>query len=432
MWVATNRPVAHACAGGSARAPERQRAMESPCRVAESGFEQGPMTRALVVGDLHLPHGGDRNPARALVSVLAKEPDATVVFAGDALDLAAEPVETFAEAAARAVQMEPVLSRALAERAARGVRTVFVAGNHDAAIARPDVTRALHDALDLTPRDRAHVVAEPWFHQLADGAVHIEHGHVYDPDGAPTHPLASIVRDDVGIAILRRFIVPVDGHFLVAHNAEAPLPLLMRVIRKYGARAPWVIGKYFQTAFSTWLASGARFPIAEDRAEGRRHLQRYADDVGLDADMLALLLDAHATPTRADATATFLRLYLDRVLATTAIITGTTLAAAGAAAGAATLTMAGLPLATVGALSLTASMLGGVNRYRGRPEELLAAGAERAAEITGAKTVVLGHIHVDATGPRYRNTASFAFAKDHPYLVVEDDGSVTRAHASAG
>jgi hypothetical protein len=311
------------------------------------------------------------------------------------------------------------------------VRTVFVAGNHDAEVARDETTHAIHDALGLTASDREHVQTAPWFHRLADGAVHVEHGHVFDPDGAPTHPLSPVARDDVGIAILRRFIVPVEGHFLVAHNAEAPLPLLMRVIRKYGPRAPWVIGLYLKTAFGTWLSSGDAFPIEGDRAEGARHLERYAAEVGLDHETLALLLEAHATPTRAHRTATFLRLYLDRVIATTAVLSGATMSAAGLAVGASAPAMAGVPLAAVGALALSASILTGTNRYRGRAERALAVGAERAAEITGARTVVLGHVHVDASGPRYRNTASFAFAAGHPYLVVEDDGTVTRGYATA-
>lgn len=387
------------------------------------------MPKAIVVGDLHLRGDGDPRPGRALASLLSTEPEATLVFAGDSLDLAAEPAADAGAAARRTLASAPELCAAIAERAGRGVRTVFVAGNHDADIARDETTVAIHEALGLARDDRAHVLTAPWFHRLADGAVHVEHGHVFDPDGAPTHPLAPVARDDVGIAILRKFIVPVEGHFLVAHNAEAPLPLLMRVIRTYGSRAPWVIGLYIKTALGTWLSSGDSFPIEVDRAEGARRLVEFAAEVGLDHDTLSLLLDAHATPTRAQRTSTFLRLYLDRVIATSAVLTGTTMSAAGAALGTSAPMIAGVPLAAVGALGLSASILAGANRYRGRAERALRVGAERAAEITGARTVVLGHVHVDSSGPRYRNTASFAFAPQHPYLIVEEDGSVARGHA---
>lgn len=386
------------------------------------------MRRTLVVGDLHLRGDGDREPARALAALLSRDQTADVVFAGDSLDLAAEPAATAARAAEQILASSPELASALADRAARGVRTTFIAGNHDAAIAHPDTTAAIHRALGLRAQDRAHVATESWFHRAND-TIHIEHGHVFDPDGAPTHPLAPVARDDVGISILRGFIVPVRGHFLVAHNAEAPLPLLMRVIRTYGPTAPVVISRYILTALGTWLESGDAFPLAPDRMEGERRLTEYARDVGLDREILQQLLDAHATPTRARRTATFLRLYLDRVLATTAVLSGTSVGVAAAAFGARDVALAGVSVAAVGALSLSASLLAGVNRYHGRAQRALALGAERAAEITGAHTVILGHVHVDESGPRYRNTASFAFGKGHPYLEIEQDGSVHRAFA---
>lgn len=391
------------------------------------------MRKTLVVGDLHVREGADPSAARALASLLAREPEADLVFAGDSLDLAAEPVPSDADAVRRTLSFEPALARAIAERAGRGLHTTFLAGNHDAAIAHPEATRALHDALGLAPGDRANVRTEPWFLRLAGGAVHVEHGHVFDPDGAPSHPLSPIVRDDVGIAILRRFVVPIDGHFLVAHNQAAPLPLLMKVIRKYGPRAPFVIALYIRTAISTWHASGPRFPLAADREEGKARLIDFGNRVGFDRETLDLLLDAHATPTRADATATFLRLYLDRVIATSALVGGAAMTTVGAfASGTAfgsALTFAGVPLTIVSALTLGASIVLGANRYHGRAERALADGAERTAEITGARTVILGHVHVDVGGPRYRNTASFGFAPRHPYLVVHPDGVVERAHA---
>jgi UDP-2,3-diacylglucosamine pyrophosphatase LpxH len=387
------------------------------------------MEKALVVGDLHLRRGGDPQAARALVQVLEREPDASIVFAGDALDLAAEPVPAH-EAVAHALSTAPSLRRALAERASRGLRVTFLAGNHDAEIAHDSQVRAIHAALDLSAEHRVHVGAEPWFARLANGAVHVEHGHVFDPDGAPTHPLATVARDDVGIALMRQFIVKADAHFLVAHNAEAPLPLLMRVLRKYGARAPWVIALYIQTALGICFDSGEKFPLASDRAEGKKRLEAFAARVELDRETLELMIEAHATPTRAHATATFLRLYLDRVISTSAVLGGLGLAATAALTGSPALAMVGLPVAAVGALSLSASLLAGVNRYHGRAQRALAEGAERTADITGAKTVVLGHVHVDESGPRYRNTASFAFAPRHPYLRVHADGTVERAYAA--
>src|SRR5437868_6014830 len=89
----------------------------------------------LVIGDLHLLSDGNPAAAQSLSALLRAEPDADVVFAGDALDLAAERTTSPADAIRRSMGSAPELCRALAERAARGVRTTFVAGNHDAAVA---------------------------------------------------------------------------------------------------------------------------------------------------------------------------------------------------------------------------------------------------------------------------------------------------------
>ncbi len=388
------------------------------------------MPATIVVGDLHLRSGGERAAADALVEVLRGAPDSPLVLAGDGLDLAAEPVETPAEAVEHTLGTAPELCRLLAERASRGVATTFVAGNHDQAVTRPDVLRAIHDLLGLDGEHRAHVRSEPWFTSLAGGLVHVEHGHVFDPDSAPSHPLAPEHRDDVGICLLRDFIVPIDGYQFVHRNAEPPLPLLMRVFRTYGPKAPWVIGLYVWMATRTSLLSGGRFPLVDDRAEGTRRLTDYARSMEMDEETLRLLLEAHATPTRARTTDTFLRLYLDRVFATCAIVGGGSAAAGGALLGQPALAGVGARVATMGVLALAASIVIKLDRYGGRAQRMLAAGAERAAEITGARTVVLGHVHVDASGPSYQNTASFAFPAGfdgrRPFLRVQEDGTVER------
>jgi len=390
----------------------------------------------LVIGDLHLRSAGDPRPAEAVARLLEVERDASLVFAGDALDLPAEATADPIDAIRRAVAHAPSFSRAILDRAARGLRTTFVAGNHDAALATDAGLEAFHDALGLAPEHRSLVVAEPWLVRLADGKVHVEHGHVFEPDGAPPHPLAPIKRDDVGIALLRRFIVPIHAHELVHRNMEAPIFLLARVVLRFGALAPWIVARYVSAASRIVFESGKRFPLEQDRAEGTRRLRSFAARSGLDAETLDLLIASHATPTLARSTATFLRLYLDRVGATFAVLGGSSVGAISrvtTGAWASTpVGMGGLTVAALGALSLVASIVAGGNRYHGRAERALAEGAERTAEITGAKTVVLGHVHVDASGPRYRNTASFAFprgSEGRPYLRVEDDGEVARAFA---
>ncbi len=393
------------------------------------------METSLVIGDLHLRTFASPSVVASFLELLRCEPDAHLVLSGDSLDVAAEPCSP-AEAIARILGRFPEVGAALASRAARGVRTTFVAGNHDAAVATPDGLEALRGAIGVTGADRACIDATPWFLRLAGGLVHVEHGHVFDPDGAPTHPLAPTPRDDVGISILKGFIVPVGAHELVHVNAETPLRLLTRVLVKYGPRTPQIIAHYIGTAMGTVRRAGKNFPIAEDRELARSRLAEFGAREGLDPETLEALHAAHATPTMASSTEAFLRLYLDRVFATIALCAGTGLATAGMV-GLATpvgvpAIVCGVPLATAGALALAASIVAKSNRYQGRADRALHAGADAIADITGARTVVLGHVHVASEGPRYRNTASFAFTPGdlgRPYLRVFGDGEVTRAFA---
>ena len=382
------------------------------------------MQSTLVFGDLHLCSEGNPDAAAALVTLLARHPDAPLVFAGDTLDLAAERTDDPAEAARRALRAAPMLVKALSERAARGVTTTLLAGNHDAAIAAPEVTRAIHQELSLEGDARWAVRTEPWFVRIPTrgGDVHVEHGHCFDADGAPAHPLAPELRDDVGIRLFRRFVVPVGAQSLVHANAEPPLALLARVVRMYGARAPAIVAGYVRVAAAICNESGARFPLVSDRAFGAAQLADFAATRGLDRETLARMADAHATPTMANATATFLRLYLDRVAATSALIGGAAVALAPSPFGA-----LGASVAVLGAVSLAASLVAGADRYGGRARRSLAAGAETVAEITGARTVVFGHVHVAERGDRYRNTGSFGYGADRTHLRIDERGEVTLA-----
>jgi hypothetical protein len=388
---------------------------------------RSPAGSTLIVGDLHLFADGDRRPAEALVALLADDPDAHVVFAGDTLDFAAEGSRDDARATTKLLAAFPALTRTLAERASRGVTTTFLAGNHDASVASPPVLAAIHAALELSPADRVNVRASPWFTRVGpEGDVHVEHGHVFDPDGAPAHPLAPDIRDDVGIRILKRFVVPVGGHDLVHANAEPPLKLITRVFRTYGPRAPYIVAKYIKAAVHTATESGKRFPLEADRIEGAKRLESFAAEVELDRDVLEKLLDAHATPTMARFTSACLRLYLDRVSACAAMTLGTATALV-----VPPMLPVGASVATLGALSLAASLIAGVDRYGGRAHEKLAHGAQSTIAITGARAVVMGHVHVPVDAGAYRNTGSFAFSQHgaRPYIKVVGTADVVRAVA---
>ena len=70
--------------------------------------------------------------------------------------------------------------------------------------------------------------------------MHVEHGHAYDPDNAPTHPLVvpSVATEPLGVALTRRFLAP-NRAFDFAHATEiTPFEALARAARVFGTRMP--------------------------------------------------------------------------------------------------------------------------------------------------------------------------------------------------
>ncbi len=139
--------------------------------------------------------------------------------------------------------------------------------------------------------------------------------------------------------------------------------------------------------------------------------------------MLALLA-ALPRPTHEDFTATFFRLYFDRVLATLGIAGGAARVLLGGVAGG----VVGGAMALSGALYLHRSAKRGVDRYSGLPVERLYAGAELVRRVTHAELVVFGHTHCEDEAEGYKNSASFSYTQrsGSPYLRLTRDGAERR------
>ncbi len=88
---------------------------------------------------------------------------------------------------------------------------MLVAGNHDAEVGSPERRAALLAALRVSPEARARVRTSPWF--FREAALHIEHGHLFDPDNAPAHPLV-IGERSLGVHLVEEFIAPTGAHRL--------------------------------------------------------------------------------------------------------------------------------------------------------------------------------------------------------------------------
>jgi predicted phosphodiesterase len=379
--------------------------------------------RMVVLGDVHLTRSTPRAVSQDVSRLLADHPGARVVCAGDLFDLSADPPRLPVPRAVEAVfEAHPAARSAFAAHLERGGELWLVSGNHDASVGLADFRSAVESALALSPEAKARLRTTPWF--FRDGDLHIEHGHLYDPDNAPAHPLV-IGEASLGVHFVEQFIAPTGAFRYLNMNDETPLKLFLSSFAHYGPRAPYVIYRYFHAAIHAILRSGPHFRsrAAGEIPLGMQEAERFAEALGVPPDLIEAMLPLGARPTLESMSRTFSRLYFDRVLSTLAMSAGLSAAALGQK-------RAGKAVFSLGALAMTLSWARGHNRYRGTVAEQLADGAERIAEATGAKLVVFGHTHREALGERYANTASFAFphgAPGRPYLEIERSGGAPRA-----
>ncbi len=373
------------------------------------------MTQPVVVlGDLHLSRQTSKAVADDLVRLLDRHAGARVVCVGDLFDIAADAGRAPRHHAMRAsLEAHAAARAALAAHVDRGGELWLVAGNHDADVGDDDFRVHLLEALGVAASSRARVRTTPWF--FRDGALHLEHGHLFDPDNAPAHPLV-VGEHSLGVHFVEQFIAPAGAHRYLNANDRPPLDLFLSAFAWYGPRAPAVVYRYFYSAFTALAKSGPFYRAGDEPKEGRERLARFAEDAGVDAELAARLVELGPPPTLASLADTFSRLYLDRVVCTLAIAGGLGATLAGRR-------RLGAILAGAGALAMGASWALGHDRYGGTVADRLAEGAVAVARASDAKLVIFGHTHREAVEGPYANTGSFAFprgaAPGRPYLVVE-------------
>lgn len=378
------------------------------------------MNPALLLSDVHLAPGARQSASLDLARLMGRHPGAGIYLVGDIFDLSCTPPggrpgRTLTEI----LDAHPDFVRAARQHLSEGGRLSFVLGNHDADLVEPAVAAVLRAA--LRPNSESQLQILPWF--CRHGDVHIEHGHVYDPDCAPSHPLAphDPKHEGLGTALVRRFLLPSAALELAHAHETSPRQALAVALRKWGFRAPLNIGRYFWTSASLCAESlGNQGAIARDRKLGDAKLAAFAERVGLDVGVLQALLERAPTPTHHEFSSMFLRLYFDRVLATTALGLGGASALLSAVAPG--LLLPGGALATLGLGYLALSGAHSSGRTQG-PMARLEQAASSIRELTGASLVVLGHSHVAVQRPGYVNLGSFSFGGGaRPYLLLDQAG----------
>ena len=371
----------------------------------------------LVVSDTHLGTDTHSHVGADLARLIGAHPEAEIVFGGDAFDLSHAPRHgDQGSLLSWLLDQSPEFVAALRKRLVVGHPVTVLAGNHDAALGNDDVSAILRARLDVT--DGAPIASSPWF--IRRGAVHLEHGHVYDPDNAPIHPLAewSEQSEPLGIALTRRFVVATGASDFSHAQDATPVRSLARAFKLYGLRAPGMIATYFKTAVSLCVQGGPALAPREkhERALGSSRLHDFASRNGVPGVALAELLEQTPRPTHLSRRDLFLRLYFDRIFAS--------LILAGSLA-----SLPRRPAAFVTALAslayLAGSTMRGQDRYGDLPPKRLKLGAARVRETTGAQLVVFGHTHHVVVEDGYLNTGSFAFPRGtgRPYVFIGEGGA---------
>lgn len=378
------------------------------------------------MSDTHLGPESPAGVARELAKLVAASAGAEIVFSGDVFDLSFAPrYEDSAEFLAALIGRAPELAEAVHRHVASGAPITVLPGNHDAALGEHPVAQVFRGRLGLS--EDAPVRVSPWF--VRRGDVHIEHGHVYDPDNAPVHPLAewSGRTEPLGIALTRRFVAATGASDFAHAQDSTPVSSLARAFRLYGARAPGMIASYFKTAIELCAESGpAVAPHAKrERSVGEGRLGAFAGGVGIAPESLTTLIGLVPPPTHLRRKDVFLRLYFDRVFATL-------LLAASAAA------IPRRPAASLVALASFAYLAGSTlrqkDRYGDLPHLRLSEGAARIRELTSARVVVLGHTHHSVFEEGYLNAGSFAFPRKQgrTYVTVDEHGRAELRTQSGG
>ena len=373
----------------------------------------------VVASDAHLSPEAPE-VASDLARLVATHSGHEIVLGGDIFCLSSDPpTRDPAESIVTTLRAEPSLPAALRRHIGAGGKVTFIAGNHDAGIVRPGVRSALLGLLELD--DSAPLAVEPWF--LRRGKVHIEHGHAYDPDNAPAHPLGpwGYRSEPLGISLTRRFLAKRNA-FMFAHaHQTTPVEGLKRAFREFGPGAPLLVGQYFASATGICVETAFQRRFRREREHGEQALGDFSERTGIEENVLRELLEARPSPTHSSFSRTFMRLYFDRVVATVGIPTGI-------AARVFLRSHLGTALALLSAAYLYKSVKRGVDRYSNLPVQRLYEGAELVRAITGAETVIFGHTHCEDETAGYINSASFHYTHraERPFLRGDEQGRVER------
>jgi UDP-2,3-diacylglucosamine pyrophosphatase LpxH len=393
------------------------------------------MRPLVIVSDVHLGHRRCDDVADDLARLVASHPEHEIILNGDTFNLACDPWSTDPAVSAPAmIAAHPELRTALEGHLAAGGHLTFVAGNHDMALQRPGVRVALASLLGRNAGRStdagsgpsgadARLSIEPWI--LRRGAIHIEHGHLYDPGNSPTHPLAepSPRAEPVGMELTRRFVGPYDLWEVLADRwTNRPAENLGVMYDKLGWGVVTSSLYYCGLLGLVNLETAVPARLNRDRRAGEAALPAFATRVGLPEGTLRGLVAGRHEPMHFSFAATFMRFGFD-ALAAIAALPG------GIAAAILTRRPMWLLLSAAGLGYLVAARDRLAHRGANHMPEDLREGAALVHHLTDARLVILGHTHREDEMEGYLNLGAFG---DRPatgartYVHVDEAGNAAR------
>ena len=378
---------------------------------------------AIILSDLHLGPTCPSDTAAAAARVISRHPGHEVMLLGDTFDLSIDPPKLDpALSVSRHLVANPEFKEALRERLVQGTPVTLFAGNHDAQLAAPHVRSKILDSLGLN--DRASLACGTWC--LNWEGLHLEHGHMYDPDNAQTHPLVAphFDTEPLGIKMMRNVLAPTNALFFAHAHELTPLRGLTQAFIKLGPAAPRLVTRYYLEALKVFARAKAT-SFFEEESLGERRLPDQASASNLEIELLQQLLTARTSPRHHRRKDVFYRLYLDPSIATAVWWSSSVL-------GAVTSIQSFWGMTGVSLAFLGASLARGKNRYSGSLTSRLRNAALHVRKLVDARVVVFGHTHVEETIPGYVNNGSFGFGghNGRTYLLLESRDSLYRVNAN--
>jgi hypothetical protein len=380
---------------------------------------------AIILSDLHLGPTCPPDTAAAAARVIRRHPGHEVILLGDTFDLSIDPPKLDpALSVSSHLAANPQFREALRERLVQGTSVTLFAGNHDAQLAAPHVRSSLLGGLGLN--DQAPLACGTWCLQWE--GLHLEHGHMYDPDNAQTHPLVAphFDTEPLGIKMMRNVLAPTNALFFAHAHELTPLRGLTQAFIKLGPAAPRLVTRYYIEALKAF-ARAKSSSFSEEELLGANRLRDCSLASNLEVELLQKLLVTRASPRHHRRKDVFYRLYLDRSIATALWWSSSVLGAVTSIP--AFWGMTGVSLAFLGA-----SLARGKNRYSGSLTSRLRNTALGVRKLVDARAVVFGHTHVEETMPGYVNNGSFAFGgpSGRTYLLLESPDLLYRVNANDG